>query len=274
MGFHHIRHIALALLVALIALSFGVDVNAQEGVDPEILQLGAEIYEGNCAVCHGSGGEGRLGATLSKNWPSIRPDAQIRATIERGVIGSVMPGWSLGNGGPLSDEEIDALVVYILNWETGGLVAVAPLATATARPPITPVPDVTGDPNRGAVLYDQNCALCHGTNGEGRVGATLAKDWPSIRPDLTVKARISNGVPGSVMPAFSQGNGGPMTEGDINDIVAYIMTWPESGATASMLDPTPTATPRTGLTDSVGFIIAIVLFAGILAIIVILQRRK
>ena len=49
----------------------------------------------------------------------------------------------------------------------------------------------------GARLYGENCAVCHGPEGQGRVGATLAKDWPSIRPDLTVKTIIANGVPGS-----------------------------------------------------------------------------
>ena len=47
----------------------------------------------------------------------------------------------------------------------------------------------------GAQLFAENCAVCHGADGQGRVGATLAKDWPSIRPDLTVKSIIETGVP-------------------------------------------------------------------------------
>ncbi|MCU0489560.1 MAG: cytochrome c, partial [Anaerolineales bacterium] len=38
----------------------------------------------------------------------------------------------------------------------------------------------------GAQLFAEYCAACHGPDGQGRVGATLAKDWPSVRPDLTV----------------------------------------------------------------------------------------
>ena len=48
----------------------------------------------------------------------------------------------------------------------------------------------------GAVLFAENCAVCHGDDGQGRVGATLAKDWPSIRPDLRMRAVIANGIPG------------------------------------------------------------------------------
>ncbi|NOZ26909.1 MAG: c-type cytochrome [Chloroflexi bacterium] len=103
--------------------------------------------------------------------------------------GSPMLAWSKKYGGPLTDEEIDALVLYILSWETGGIPPLTPTATFTPRPPITPIPGVEGDPNRGAVLYQENCAVCHGPNGEGRVGATLAKNWPSIRADLRPPSR-------------------------------------------------------------------------------------
>src|SRR4030042_4798093 len=76
----------------------------------------------------------------------------------------------------------------------------------------------TPEPNPqelGMKLYSENCAVCHGPEGKGRVGATLAKDWPSIRPDLTVKTIIETGVPGSVMPAWSRANGGPFDPREI-----------------------------------------------------------
>ncbi len=212
------------------------------------IELGARLYAENCAVCHGPRGEGRFGATLAKNWPSIRPELRIKETIEKGVPGSPMPAWSQKHGGPLTDEEIEALVLYILSWETGGLPPLSPTPTFTPRPPITPVPNVEGDPNRGAILYAQNCAVCHGPNGEGRIGATLARAWPSIRPDLRVKETIVRGVPGSPMPAWSQENGGPLSNEDINDIVAFILSW---SATA----PTPLQPSMGRPTVNVGLIV-------------------
>ncbi len=197
------------ILAASLLAAARLSAQAQSGSDPKLVE-GAYIYAQNCAVCHGPNGEGRAGATLAKDWPSIRPDLTVKTIIENGVPGSLMPAWSQAKGGPLSSEQIDALVYYILSWQTGGAELVTPAPTATRRPPIIPIPEVEGDPNLGALLYDQNCQMCHGPNGEGRVGATLAQDWPGIRPDLSIKTTIMDGVPGSLMPAWSQSNGGPL----------------------------------------------------------------
>jgi mono/diheme cytochrome c family protein len=268
------RQIPLALLAGFIfLLVMSLPAAAQEGIDQEKLDQGARLYAENCAVCHGPDGKGRIGATLAKNWPSIRPDLAIQETIQNGVPGSPMPAWSASNGGPLSDEEIGALVYYILSWETGGPILATPGPTFTPRPAISPVPDVEGDPNKGAVLYDQNCAVCHGPNGEGRIGATLDKSWPSIRPDLRVKNTIANGVDGSPMPAWSQANGGPLGESDINDLVSFILSW-SANAQVEFIAPTPTSAPISTASSWVGFLIALILIAVIVAAILLLQRRR
>jgi mono/diheme cytochrome c family protein len=92
------------------------------------------------------------------------------------------------------------------------------------------VADVQGDPNHGASLFAENCAMCHGAQGEGRIGATLAKDWPSIRPDLSIKNVVTNGVPDTPMVAWSKGTGGPLSDEDINDIVAYVLSLPKTNS--------------------------------------------
>jgi mono/diheme cytochrome c family protein len=186
-----------------------------------------------------------------------------------------MPAWSQENGGPLTDDEIEALTLYILSWETGGLPDLSPTPTFTPRPPITPIPDVEGDPNRGAVLYAENCAVCHGPNGEGRVGASLAKDWPALRPDLRVKSVIEHGVAGSPMSAWSQANGGPLTDEDINDIVAFILSRP---ASAQPLELTPTPTQAQAPSAFSGPLGALIVLIGLLVLIAIgvigaLRRR-
>ena len=97
------RQISLALLAGFIfLLVMSLPAAAQEGIDQEKLDQGARLYAENCAVCHGPDGKGRIGATLAKNWPSIRPDLAIQETIQNGVPGSPMPAWSASNGGPLS----------------------------------------------------------------------------------------------------------------------------------------------------------------------------
>jgi len=259
----------MALLIALAALLTRTYVRAQTPGQDQ-LEQGARLFAANCAVCHGAKGEGRVGATLAKDWPSIRPDLEVRATIENGITGSPMPAWGVKNGGPLTDTEIDALVVYILSWSTGGPPVIPPTPTYYPRPAITPPPNVEGDPNRGSALYDQNCAVCHGQNGEGRIGATLAKTWPSIRPDLEVKETISNGIKGSPMPAWNQANGGPLTEEEINDLVAFVLTIKPAGAQATA-SPTP-ALPGP-LANAFGVVLTIVLIILVVWVALAVQSR-
>jgi cytochrome c oxidase cbb3-type subunit 3 len=268
-AFSRKRLSGLALLIALAALLTRTYVRAQTPEQGQ-LEQGARLFADNCAVCHGANGEGRVGATLAKDWPSIRPDLEVRATIENGISGSPMPAWGQKNGGPLTDAEIDALVAYILSWASGGPLVIPPSPTYIPRPAITAPPNVEGDPNQGSVLYDQNCAVCHGLNGEGRIGAPLAKAWPSIRPDLEVKRTISDGVKGSPMPAWNQVNGGPLTETEINNLVAYVLTFKpaEAEATAS---PGP-ALPGP-LASAVGVALAVILFILVVWIAIAVQSR-
>jgi mono/diheme cytochrome c family protein len=246
--------------MVFVVMLFAFPAAAQEGSDEEVLEQGAQIYAENCAVCHGEDGQGRVGATLAKNWPSIRPDLRIRDVIERGIPGTFMQAWGLEFGGPLTEQEIDAVTFYILSWQDGGPIFIFPTSTPGISPALTPPPGITGDPNRGALLYASNCAVCHGSEGEGRVGAELAKDWPSIRPDLRVKSVIEVGIEDTVMPAWSQEHGGPLSDQDINDITAYVLTW--EGAESIEGNQVPAVGPLTGWP-------VWVIFIGVFVLIVI-----
>jgi mono/diheme cytochrome c family protein len=264
---------ALGFTLVLAGLISAWQLALAQEPDPAQLALGARLYNENCLVCHGVNGQGRIGATLAKDWPSVQPELTIVSTIVNGVGGSVMPAWGQANGGPLTNEEINALVAYILSWQTGGILQLTPPPTPTAFPPITPIPGVEGDPNAGAALFAQNCAACHGDKGQGRIGATLAKDWSGIRPDLAVKGTISNGVSGSVMPAWSQAKGGPLSELDINNLVAFIMTLPAQ-PDQSQPTPAPTSTTSTFFTGWGGVLVFVVLLIAVIAIALVAQRRQ
>jgi hypothetical protein len=117
--------------------------------------------------------------------------------------------------------------------------------------------------------------VCHGVDGQGRIGATLARNWASIRPDLRVKETITNGVEGSVMPAWGQSEGGPLSERDIDDLTAYILSW--EGDQVEQLQ-NPQATPETPLNPILtgwgGVLLAVALFGIIVAVAVLLQTRQ
>jgi cytochrome c oxidase cbb3-type subunit 3 len=76
------------------------------------------------------------------------------------------------------------------------------------------------------VLYGQNCAACHGLNGKG--GAAIALGDPvflAIADDAAVGQTISNGVPGTPMPAFAESAGGMLTNKQVDAIVRGIRSW-------------------------------------------------
>lgn len=270
-AYRTVRYLMLLIFLFALALAAGaLHVRAQS---PDQLEAGARLYAENCAVCHGPNGEGRVGATLNKDWPAIRPEATVKTIIEDGVEGAVMPAWAQKNGGPLSDAEIESLVVYILSWQTGGVPNLTPQPTVTPLPPITPIPNVKGDPNQGAMLFHENCAVCHGPNGEGRIGATLAKNWAGIRPDLTIQTTIENGVEGSVMPAWSQANGGPLTTAQIDDLVAFVLSRPNTQFQPPEVTATPPFTPS-WLSGWGGILLFVGLFTLIIVAAIWFQKRQ
>lgn len=210
------------VVVILAGTTFGIFATASaQGGD---VSRGAKLFAQDCAVCHGDKAQGRVGATLDKDFPGIRVDVLLKQIISTGVPGSVMPAWAKAQGGPLNDAEIDDLVAYIRSL--GNQAPTVPAGpTATARP--RPSPAATypaGNSTRGTKLYADNCALCHGANGEGRVGALLQKDWSGINVESFLDNTIARGVAGSRMPAWAKSYGGPLTDQEIADVAAYIRT--------------------------------------------------
>lgn len=79
---------------------------------------------------------------------------------------------------------------------------------------------------RGRQLYVDNCTSCHGTRGEGGAGPALNnKALLAKASDLVLFATIRAGRPNTLMPAWGQDNGGPLTDEDIQNIVAFLRAW-------------------------------------------------
>ena len=78
----------------------------------------------------------------------------------------------------------------------------------------------------GQELFSKNCKACHGQSGEGGVGPALnERTLLESTNDEVFFGLISTGVPGSLMPAWSQAYGGPFTDQQISQIVAFIRAW-------------------------------------------------
>lgn len=95
---------------------------------------------------------------------------------------------------------------------------------------------------KGRGLYSQNCAMCHGEEGEGVDGPPLNdKTFLAETSDETIFSLISSGVPGTEMPAWNQAHGGPFTDEQTRQLVAFIRSWepdaPDRQAIAMAGDP-------------------------------------
>src|SRR6476619_4445766 len=76
--------------------------------------------------------------------------------------------------------------------------------------PEVPRPDAVLDP---VTLYRSNCAGCHGMDGQH--GPAMALSDPvylAIADNETLRSTIANGRPGTAMSAFSQKQGGTLTD--------------------------------------------------------------
>ncbi|MGA8221242.1 MAG: c-type cytochrome [Candidatus Acidiferrales bacterium] len=94
---------------------------------------------------------------------------------------------------------------------------------APGKPVPNDVPIVPNEISDFNVLYRENCAGCHGS--EGRGGAAIALGDPvylAIADDTVLRRAATNGIRGTSMPAFAQSAGGMLTEKQIDVIVRGI----------------------------------------------------
>jgi cytochrome c oxidase cbb3-type subunit 3 len=80
-------------------------------------------------------------------------------------------------------------------------------------------------------LYAENCAGCHGADGRGGAAIALANPvYLAIADDVAIRKVITNGVPGTAMPAFAESAGGMLRDAQIDVITKEIRSrWSEQG---------------------------------------------
>ncbi|MEO1013872.1 MAG: c-type cytochrome [Pseudomonadota bacterium] len=137
-----------------------------EVADPDMRYAGNNLA---CGSCHLDGGRQRYGLSfigVSDAYPrpmarenNVRTLTQrINGCMERSMNGRALPGGST---------EIAAMIAYI-----DFLSETAPEGLEGRGAPPLAFLDRAADPGRGAKVYAEQCATCHGANGEGaRAGA-------------------------------------------------------------------------------------------------------
>jgi ubiquinol-cytochrome c reductase cytochrome c subunit len=164
---------------------------------------GGSVYAANCAVCHGTDGEGTPGTGVAAGPPVNDVDvAYVDQTIRTGR----MPIHAIDLGvinDELSAEDREAVVSWMAEqFDLPGEI-----------PVIGP-----GDPGRGHELYATNCAQCHGATGAGGISAdgTYVRGVQRLDPVAVYEATR---VGPFQMPAFDDD---VLSDQDVNDIVAFV----------------------------------------------------
>lgn len=279
--------LALFVAVGYALLNEGLlDVQAQEGSgrmqtfqasqNARAMETGAALFGQYCTSCHGNKGEGvpgkgselnpylfttRYPELKALNYPNSlknfvkltiaagRPDYSTYWADKGETYTAPMQTWSAFFGGPLRDDQIEHLTVYIMSWEaTAGQAAAAAFEKAgndltKALPP--------GDAARGQKLFDKAenfasgkpapCSACHSLKpGETLVGpslagigtrgaSTVAGQDAATYLRHAIQAPSEHIVTGgnfaagdkSLMPANL---GNDMSPQDLADMIAYLLT--------------------------------------------------
>ena len=162
--------------------------------EAERTEVGAELFQQNCTRCHGTNAEGTTLApclrcdeffnerAAAMGWVGSLED-YITYTISNGRTVSsrpeeypgggdpAMPIWAEQYGGPLREDQIQAITTFLMNYED---YALGVLATPV---PLEPLSSMADDPiARGRFVFLSNdCRDCHAISG-----LSVADDCPSL----------------------------------------------------------------------------------------------
>ena len=181
----------------------------------------AQIWQGQCAACHGAAGEGNraLGAPALTQLSSDYLERQLHHFVS-GV-----------RGAHPDDDAGKRMALSVANLSQSDIPDLAALIT-TELPPAQPATTISGDAARGEDYYVNICSACHSGNGQGNdaLGAPAlagVNDWylkssyqsylKGIRgthPDDFYGAQMAR-----LAPALAKGD-------DIDDVIAFITTLP------------------------------------------------
>jgi cytochrome c oxidase cbb3-type subunit III len=120
-------------------------------------------------------------------------------------------------------------------------------ANAPGRPGAGKMPIVPGEVSDFGVLYAQNCAGCHGSEGEGGAAIALANPvYLAVADDAILHRATASGIPGTSMPAFAQSAGGMLTTKQVDVIVNGIRERWSKPDMFSGADPPPYSSSASG----------------------------
>lgn len=177
-----------------------------------ILAQGITLYAQQCVACHGADGVGTsLAPALKDSTVQGQMEEDLERTILNGVPGTLMAGWD----NTLTDEEVEALVHLLKNWDQ--------VPDGAIPAPDIPIPVTEESLALGSSLYATSCSGCHGPEGQGtpRAPSLNVKGFLTETGDAAIQQIITLGIPSTAMPAW----GDRMTDAEIQAVVGFIRSW-------------------------------------------------
>ena len=175
---------------------------AEIAADPEMQEFaraaGESVFGDNCRTCHGAGGAGAPGYPVLADdvWIWGGSLADIEHTVRVGIRAdhdetrmSIMPAF--GRDRLLTSQQIGDVTEYAIS-------------ISAARSRLSPD---RGAAARGAIVYQEQCAACHGATGAGdrNIGAPSLNDdvWLYGGSREEIRRQIELGR-GGVMPSWER----------------------------------------------------------------------
>ncbi len=180
-------------------------------------ELGAELYAGNCATCHGIAGEGinrpRTGAGgILGQGPPLRGVGALAADfyLRTGYMPLASPhsepeDVQQGDRVLLTDKEIRSLTLYVASLGPG---------------PAIPTPNpLAGNVSMGQHLFTEHCAGCHQQMARG--GFVTGARVPELQTVSATQIAEAVRIGPYLMPRFSRQQ---ISDAQLNDIIRYIIS--------------------------------------------------
>jgi thiosulfate dehydrogenase len=226
-------------------------VNSSSMIGPDAADP-AMRYGGNgldCQSCHLGGGTQKFALPLAGIWgvfPTyIARENNVRTLEER--INGCMERSLNGKALPVDGKEMKAILTYVRFISTAEPVS---QSLDGRGAPALPLPDRAADPVRGRAVFTQNCAVCHGPDGQGqRLAAAEAKatgrryqfpplwgpdsfnDGAGMNRAITAAAFVHANMPlGTTFAAPV------LSEADAFDVAAFVVSQPRPHLAGSEAD--------------------------------------
>lgn len=209
---------------------------------PETVTSFDTLYGENCAGCHGKNGENGSATNLANpKYEALIDDVSLRDVIANGEKGTLMPGFGVKSGGPLTDAQVDLVVDGIRSrWKKDNALG------GQTLPPYKAMH--AGDQSKGQEVYAAACARCHGENTQhpGSAGSILDGSFLALINEQTVRTTIIAGRPDIGEPDWRNHiPGRAMTDDEITNVSAWLIAQRPATPGASY----PSAKPEPELPD-------------------------